>query len=456
MPLRAVAAAASTNSSRGRSGRPWPRRSSSCCRSSRSWMSSRLSGSAVAARRRSGRGASGWNPGCACARFGLWARAPRDTGERRGPDPPFGQGRLVLVGHGGVRFEPLCGHVGRCVDPCAGTLPWRISVRSSVDRRRASVGDSIGAAPATGVRATAAAPGARPHRRRGGRHRLDPRPGAEPPRAGHVRGDVVGALLLQVEPHPPPRRPPRAHVGAGRAGRGRRRGRRRRRHRRRHPHREPQPPVGHRALPGRGHRRRRHPPRHLLDGGPPDRADGPAPVRSARRAPAAAGSPRASSPASPATATPSASRPSAARSCSTRPTPTTRSSTCCAWACCPAERLVLGRASGVGNLAVLLGSSTGRDGIGGASVLASAGFGDGGRRRQAPERPGGRPVRGEAAHRGVPRAARRRPGRRHPGPRRGRHHRRDQRDGVARAASGMDVDVSEVPRREPGWSRSRS
>ena len=43
----------------------------------------------------------------------------------------------------------------------------------------------------------------------------------------------------------------------------------------------------------------------------------------------------------------------------------------------PRERLVLGRASGVGNLAVLLGSSTGRDGIGGVSVLASAGFSDG-------------------------------------------------------------------------------
>jgi len=38
--------------------------------------------------------------------------------------------------------------------------------------------------------------------------------------------------------------------------------------------------------------------------------------------------------------------------------------------------LVLGQASGVGNLAVLLGSSTGRDGIGGVSVLASAGFAD--------------------------------------------------------------------------------
>jgi len=45
--------------------------------------------------------------------------------------------------------------------------------------------------------------------------------------------------------------------------------------------------------------------------------------------------------------------------------------------CCgalPTDRLVLGVASGVGNLAVLLGSSTGRDGIGGVSVLASAGF----------------------------------------------------------------------------------
>ncbi|MGH9293071.1 MAG: phosphoribosylformylglycinamidine synthase subunit PurL, partial [Acidimicrobiales bacterium] len=40
----------------------------------------------------------------------------------------------------------------------------------------------------------------------------------------------------------------------------------------------------------------------------------------------------------------------------------------------PVGRLVLGRASGVGNLAVLLGSLTGRDGIGGVSVLASAGL----------------------------------------------------------------------------------
>jgi phosphoribosylformylglycinamidine synthase len=40
----------------------------------------------------------------------------------------------------------------------------------------------------------------------------------------------------------------------------------------------------------------------------------------------------------------------------------------------PKERLVLGAATGEGNLAVLLGSTTGRDGIGGVSVLASATF----------------------------------------------------------------------------------
>ncbi len=43
----------------------------------------------------------------------------------------------------------------------------------------------------------------------------------------------------------------------------------------------------------------------------------------------------------------------------------------------PTERLVLGRATEVGSLAVLMGASTGRDGIGGVSVLASAGFDEG-------------------------------------------------------------------------------
>ncbi len=43
----------------------------------------------------------------------------------------------------------------------------------------------------------------------------------------------------------------------------------------------------------------------------------------------------------------------------------------------PSSRLVLAKASGTGNKAVLLGARTGRDGIGGVSVLASAGFGGG-------------------------------------------------------------------------------
>ncbi len=61
----------------------------------------------------------------------------------------------------------------------------------------------------------------------------------------------------------------------------------------------------------------------------------------------------------------------------------------------PTDRLVLGQASGVGNLAVLLGSATGRDGIGGVSVLASAGFGAGERGTVAatPRRPSARASR---------------------------------------------------------------
>jgi phosphoribosylformylglycinamidine synthase len=43
----------------------------------------------------------------------------------------------------------------------------------------------------------------------------------------------------------------------------------------------------------------------------------------------------------------------------------------------PAARLVLGRAERPGDLAVLMGAKTGRDGIGGASVLASASFSEG-------------------------------------------------------------------------------
>src|SRR5439155_9245293 len=43
----------------------------------------------------------------------------------------------------------------------------------------------------------------------------------------------------------------------------------------------------------------------------------------------------------------------------------------------PVERLMSAKASGVGNLVVLYGATTGRDGIGGASVLASQELGEG-------------------------------------------------------------------------------
>src|SRR5580692_583391 len=125
--------------------------------------------------------------------------------------------------------------------------------------------------------------------------------------------------------------------------------------------------------------------------------------------------------------------------------------------CCgalPTERLVLGVASGVGNLAVLLGSSTGRDGIGGVSVLASAGFdgADGAESLDDAKRPSvqvGDPyeekrlieaclellddglVVGIQDLGGAGLAC-------------------ATSETAARAGLGMDVDVSAVPRREPG------
>ncbi len=118
----------------------------------------------------------------------------------------------------------------------------------------------------------------------------------------------------------------------------------------------------------------------------------------------------------------------------------------------PRDRLVLGRASGAGNLAVLLGSTTGRDGIGGVSVLASAGFsGDEDGRSDDTKRPSvqvGDPYEEkrlieaclELLDRGLVVGV------------------QDlggaglacaTSETAARAGMGMDVDVSAVPRREP-------
>ncbi len=69
------------------------------------------------------------------------------------------------------------------------------------------------------------------------------------------------------------------------------------------------------------------------------------------------------------------------------------------------DDLKLARASGAGNLVVLFGSPTGPDGIGGASVLASASFGTPGGSGESPPRAGadaaeaGRAKRGESAKR---------------------------------------------------------
>ena len=55
------------------------------------------------------------------------------------------------------------------------------------------------------------------------------------------------------------------------------------------------------------------------------------------------------------------------------------------------DQLVLSAASGVGNKAILLGNATGRDGIGGASILASASFEEGDEEKR-PNVQVGRPV----------------------------------------------------------------
>ena len=122
--------------------------------------------------------------------------------------------------------------------------------------------------------------------------------------------------------------------------------------------------------------------------------------------------------------------------------------------CCgvlPVDRLVLGRASGLGNLAILLGSSTGRDGIGGVSVLASAGFSDD-EAAEACERPNvqvGDPYEekrlieaclqllDESLVVGIQDLG-------------GAGLTCATSETASRGGVGMDVDVSSVPRREPG------
>ena len=123
----------------------------------------------------------------------------------------------------------------------------------------------------------------------------------------------------------------------------------------------PQPPVVHRAVPGRGHGRGRHPARRLHDGGAARSClldslrfgalDAPrmTPPRGRRRARASA-----------ATATASASPPSAARSTSTRRyngNILVNAMSRRAWRA--ADGIFFGRAAGAGNRVIYLGSKTG-------------------------------------------------------------------------------------------------
>ncbi len=85
------------------------------------------------------------------------------------------------------------------------------------------------------------------------------------------------------------------------------------------------------------------------------------------------------------------------------------------------DQIVRAIASGLGNHVVLIGSKTGRDGIGGASVLASQEF-DETLEEKRPIGPGRRPVHREEAHRGLPRAAAPQARREHAGPGRRRAH----------------------------------
>ena len=141
-------------------------------------------------------------------------------------------------------------------------------------------------------------------------------------------------------------------------------------------------------------------------------------------------------------------RPSAARSTSRPP----YEQNCLVNAMCvglaPRERLIRSAAAGVGQPRWCCSARcTGRDGIGGASVLAQRRARRGGR-VQAPERADRRPVRGEEAGRVLPRAARARAARVAPGPRRGGAVLVSSSEMASKGEVGLDLDVSRVPLRE--------
>ena len=262
---------------------------------------------------------------------------------------------------------------------------------------------------------------ARPEAGRVPAHPRHPRPAPHLGRARDVLGDVVRALLVQVVQGAPAQVRVAAHRDPGRQdARRHRRERRRRRHRAglggHLQGRVAQPPVLHRAVPGRRHRCRRHRPRHHGDGRPADRGDGLAAVRGGR---------------------PPRHLPRRARRRRRRrrlrqlPRPAQHRRRGRLRRLLPGQpagqRALRGRAAARGPPP---GQRHGRGQPGRAVRRAhrrrrhrrglGAGLGDLRRDRpgQAPGGAGGRPVHREGADRVLPRPVRRRRGRRHPGPRR--------------------------------------
>ena len=182
---------------------------------------------------------------------------------------------------------------------------------------------------------------------------------------------------------------------------------------------------------------------------------GPAVLRSARRAPPAVAVRGGGRGASRATATRSACRRSAASSPSTPCYASNPLVNVLCLGALPVDRLVLGRGQRArATWSCCSASSTGRDGIGGVSVLASAGFAarSGARCADDAKRPSvqvGDPYEEKRLIEACLELLDAAPGGRHPGPRRRRAGLRHQRDGGP-GGVGMDVDVSAVPRREPG------
>ena len=264
----------------------------------------------------------------------------------------------------------------------------------------------------------------------------DPRPPADQLGAGDVLRDVERALLLQVV-----QGAPQAVLRDPAGDAGRQDARRHRRERRRHRHRPglrrhvqgrvAQPPVVRRALPGRRDRRRRHRPRHPRHGRPAGGGDGPAAVRPARRRRHPPGAARDRGRRRRLRQLPRPAQHRRRGRLRPRRTSATRSSTRSASACCGTRTSTSPRRPASATRSSCTAPAPAATASAASRVLASETF-DADGPGEAAERAGRRPVHGEAAHRVHPRDLRRRPGRRHPGPRRRRALVRDLRAGERR------------------------